>query len=97
MTGSKSVAILFKNNFEYKIHNVLRDNEGRWILIDIEMINKRLKFVNVYAPSSGDHYEFFDTVIREIMAMDNELLSVVTGMWHWIPKLTQIILTMYTG
>ena len=57
--GSKGVAILFKNNFEYKIHTALRNNEGRYILTDIEMMNKRLTLANVYAPSSGDHSEFF--------------------------------------
>ena len=35
-SGSKGVAILFKNNFEYKIHNILKDKEGQYILIDIE-------------------------------------------------------------
>ena len=32
----KGVAVLFKNNFEYKIHNILKDDEGRYILIDIQ-------------------------------------------------------------
>ena len=57
--ASKGVAILFENNFEYKIHNILKDDEGRYILIDIEMLNKRLTLANLYAPSSGDHPEFF--------------------------------------
>ena len=35
-SGSEGVAILFKNNFEYKIHNILKDKEGQYILIDIE-------------------------------------------------------------
>ena len=34
-SGSEGVAILFKNNFEYKIHNIFNDDEGRYILIDI--------------------------------------------------------------
>ena len=57
--ASKGVAVLFKNNFEYKIHNILKDVEGRYILIDIEMLNKRLTLANLHAPSSGDHPEFF--------------------------------------
>ena len=57
-SASKGVAVLFKNNFEYKIHNILKDDEGRYILIDIEMLNKRLTLSNLYAPSSGDHPEF---------------------------------------
>ena len=39
--ASKGVAVLFKNNFEYKIH-ILKDDKGRYILIDIEMLNKPL-------------------------------------------------------
>ena len=34
--ASKGVVVLFKNNFEYKIHNILKDDEGRYILIDIQ-------------------------------------------------------------
>ena len=83
-SGSKDVAVLFKNNFEYKIRNVLRDNEGRYILIDIKMMNKRLTLANIYAPNSGDH-PVFDTVIREIVAMDNELI-VIGGDWNVAPN-----------
>ena len=61
--ASKGVAVLFKNNFEYKIHNILKDDEGRYILIDIEMLNKRLTLANAYAPNSGDHPDFLDKVI----------------------------------
>ena len=50
---------LFKNNFEYKVHSVVKDDEGRYILIDIEMLNKRMTIANTYAPSSGDHPDFF--------------------------------------
>ena len=46
-TGSKGVAVLFKNNFEYKIHSILKDDGGRYILIDME----RMTLANVYAPS----------------------------------------------
>ena len=29
--GSKGVAVLFKNNFEYKIHNIVKYDERRYI------------------------------------------------------------------
>ena len=70
-----------KTIFEYKIYNILKDDEGRYILIDIEMLNKRLTLANLYAPSSGDHPEFFDKVINEVVSMDNELIVIgVIGM-----------------
>ena len=74
--GSKGVAVLFKNNFWYKIHNILKDGEGRYILIDMEMVNKRLTLGNVCAPRSGDHPEFYDKVINEIVSMDNEMIVI---------------------
>lgn len=80
-SGSKGVAILFMNNFEYKVHRVIKDNEGRYILIDIEMFEKRMTLGNVYAPSAGDHHEFFEKLFREIISMDNELI-VIGGDWN---------------
>ena len=50
-------------------------------MIDIEMLNKHLTFANLYAPSSGDHPEFFDKVINEVVSMDNELI-VIRGDWN---------------
>ena len=46
-SGRKGVAIRFKNDLEYKIHNVSKDDEGRYILIDIALENKRFTLANV--------------------------------------------------
>ena len=46
--ASKGVAVLLKNNSEYKIHHILKDDEGRYILIHTEMLNKRLTLANAY-------------------------------------------------
>ena len=59
-SGTKGVAVLCRSNFEYKIQNILKDKEGQYILIDIEMWNKLLTMANVHAPSRGDHPEFFE-------------------------------------
>ncbi len=80
-SGSKGVAVLFKNNFEYKIHSVVKDDESRYILIDIEMLNKRMTIANIYAPSSGDHPESFEKVIREVVLLYNESI-VIGGDWN---------------
>ena len=41
------------------------------------MLNKHITLANVYASSSGDHSEFFDTLMREVVNMDNELIIIV--------------------
>ena len=63
-SGSKGVAILFENNFEYKIHIILKDKVGRYILINIEMLNKLLTIANVYAPRVAITLRIFETVMR---------------------------------
>ena len=75
------MVVLFKNNFEYKIHSTIRDELGRYILIDIEILNRRMTLGNVYGPSNGDHPEFFQEVFNKITSFDNELI-VVGGNWN---------------
>ena len=52
--------VLFKNNFDFRLHTVIRDDEGKYIILDIETLGKRMTLVNLYAPSNGDHPEFFE-------------------------------------
>ena len=74
-SASRGVAILFGNNFQYKVQNIQRDETGRYIFVDIEMLNKRITLANIYAPSSGDNPDFFNTIFCEIMLIDNEKRS----------------------
>ena len=46
-------------NSEYKLYNVLRDNERWYILTHVQMLNKLLTLANVYHLSNGDHPDFF--------------------------------------
>ena len=50
-------------------------------LIDIEMLNTRMTIANIYAPSSCDHPEFFEKVIREVVLLDYESI-VIGGDWN---------------
>ena len=80
-SNSKGVAILFNNNFEYKIHNTTKDKEGRYILLDIELLDKRITLVNIYAPSAGDHPEFFESLFNNIIDYDNNDM-IIAGDWN---------------
>ena len=80
-SASRGVAILFKNNFKYKIHRIHKDKEGRFIIVDIEVINKRVTLVNLYAPSSGDNPVFFQTLFDNLLAFQNEEM-ILAGDWN---------------
>lgn len=45
-SNKNGVAVLFNNNFEYKLHNVIRDLNGYFLILDIEILNKGLTLAN---------------------------------------------------
>ena len=47
-TNRNGAAVLFNSNFEYKVHSVVRDTDGCFIIMDIEMMNERSTLANVY-------------------------------------------------
>lgn len=75
-TNKNGVAVLFMNNFEYKLHDVVRDVDGHYIIMDIEFLNKRFTLVNVYAPSSGDDPQFFHNISNLIENIGNENIII---------------------
>ena len=68
---SRGVCILIKNKFFCDIHNVFTDPNGRYIIIDITIGNKRLTLVNVYGPNQ-DTPAFFESIINLIEGIPND-------------------------
>ena len=80
-TNSNGVAVLFRNNFDFSLHTVIRDDEGKHIILDIEMLGKRMTLVNLYAPSSGDHPEYFEKIEKDIDKIANNYI-LIGGDWN---------------
>ena len=79
-TNKNGVAILFNNTFEYKIFEDFRDPDGSYIILDVEIMKKRITLVNVYGPSSGDKPDFFN-ISNQIDRMGNQLI-IAGGDWN---------------
>ena len=45
---ARGVGILFKNDFEHEIHEIIKDEDGRFIILDITLNKKRVTLANVY-------------------------------------------------
>ena len=45
---SKRVIILFNNTFEYVLHNVISDQQGRYIILDISIFQQRCTLVTLF-------------------------------------------------
>ena len=51
-SNSRGVAIWLKHSLNYKIIDNYKDNEGRILLINIELDDNIFTFVNIYAPNN---------------------------------------------
>ena len=80
-TNSRGVAILLNNTFEHKVTNTVTDKEGKYILLDIEIVNLfTITLVNLYAPNSDDsmwYSQFLDLIKKK---RENSLIMV--GDWN---------------
>ena len=80
-SNKNGVAILFNNNFECKVLNVVRDIDGCFIIMNVEMLKKKITLVNVYGPSAGDHPEYFDKLFDHVERLGNDSV-LLAGDWN---------------
>ena len=67
------VGILFNNNFQFQISKYLVDPEGRFIIADIEIQDKTLTLVNIYAPNKNEP-TFFQNVCEKLSSFDCDFI-----------------------
>ena len=80
-SNKNGVAILFSNNFDYKVFDVIKDPNGCYIVMNIEFLKRKITLVNIYGPSSRDNPDFFNEVCCQINSFDNEHI-IITGDWN---------------
>lgn len=49
---SCGVIILFNNTFEYVLRNVISDQQGRYIILDISIFQQHCTLVTLYGPNT---------------------------------------------
>lgn len=72
-SNSRGVAILFNNNFEFKVHEVKKDDNGNKLILDITIEGKRLTLINIYGPNRDDP-EFYQSILNTITAYNNPVI-----------------------
>ena len=50
-TNLRGVAIIFNNNFDYKIIHKEIDNDGNYVMVDLDVSSVSLGLINIYAPN----------------------------------------------
>ena len=78
----RGVAILFRNNFEFKVKNVHRDHQGNLLILDIEIEDHRLSLAVLYGPNQ-DNPNFYQNLQRNILQLGNQKMIIV-GDWNML-------------
>ena len=91
---SRGVAILLKRNLDYEIHATVKDDNGRYIFIDVTVDQKRFVLGNVYGPNE-DSPEFFEEVFNVINDFGNQSI-IIGGDWNVVQDF-QLDTYNYTG
>ena len=93
-TQARGVAILLNNNFEYNLHNVIKDENGNLLILDITLKNKTFSLINIYGPNK-DTPTFFEE-IRKYMSESVHESAILMGDYNLVldPEIdTKIIAT----
>jgi len=69
-------AILFKNNFPFKLLRQLCDKEGRYIIVDLEVGELTLTLCHIYAPNTDDP-AFFKNVSEQMLSFRCDEIIIV--------------------
>ena len=79
---SCGVVILFNNTFEYVLHNVISDQQGRYIVLDISIFQQRCTLVTLYGPDT-DSTEFFTNLKENLInwELSNQPI-ILCGDWN---------------
>ena len=84
-TNSAGVMILFQNNFEYSVNNIIRDKSGRYIVMDITVEHYHLSIVNLYGPNS-DSPLFFTNLKKHLENLPGSV--IMAGDWNVVQDYT---------
>ena len=75
-SNSRGVAILFNNNFEFKVKKVYKGGDGNSLMILCEVREEDFLFVNIYGPNR-DNPDFYNDLANEIkqINVDNIIIG----------------------
>ena len=79
-TNSRGVAVLFRNNFEFTLHNHCHDQNGNFIVLDLTVSNQRLTLVNLYGPNK-DTPDFYNK-LKNIVVRQGNTNILMGGDWN---------------
>ena len=92
-SNARGVAILFNNNFEFKILNEKKDENGNLLALNIRIANKTITLITIYAPNA-DSPVFFENVSHILDEFNNDDIILVGDYNLFTPNSTVITTSM---
>lgn len=81
-TNSRGVAILFNNNFDFKVNRIKRDDNGNWIAMDIHIKQLEITMLCLYGPNK-DTPDFY-ALLKDVVNDFNNPLCILCGDWNLV-------------
>ena len=81
-SNSRGVAILFNNNFEFKVKDIHTGDGGNYIILTVRIKEIDILLVSLYGPNR-DEPEFYNTLKEKIMELDNPNV-IMSGDWNMV-------------
>ena len=75
-SNARGVAVLFNNNFEFKINKIEKDDNGNMLVISFTSMDKNFVLVNIYGPNKDDPL-FYENLTGTIKEYKNNNIIVV--------------------
>ena len=83
---SAGVSIMFKPGFDFKVHDSICDENGRYIILDLSLFEHRLTFVSLYGLNT-DEPQFFDEMFNQLSNFSNSSI-LLCGDWNVVQDYT---------
>ncbi len=80
-SNARGVCIFIKNDIAFSVSNIVRDQQGRYVIIDLELEGCKFTLANIYGPNIDDP-EFFSDMITDV-ALQNDYI-VIGGDFNFV-------------
>lgn len=105
---SKGVCVLFKKKLNVQVHFIHGDSEGRFLVLDVSLNNKKYTLTTIYAPNM-DSPLFFQELIERVELLENPIriwtgdfnfpmlegLDKQNGIWTTYEKSKELLLNYF--
>ena len=78
-SNSRGVAILLHSSFQHKLLNFVNDENGRYIIANIETDKECYTFVNIYGPNDQKDRNIFFKHVNDQTTQNSVRLNIVGG------------------